>query len=80
MEYTYRQDRQARLEHLYAYRGLPISFSENDSHDTRSSSLVRIMLVRNGEQLSKILFLFVCTGPVACKTRKRARNEEKQGL
>ena len=26
VEYTYRQDKKATLEHLYAYSGLPISF------------------------------------------------------
>lgn len=26
VEYTYRQDKKATLEHLYAYGGLPISF------------------------------------------------------
>lgn len=26
VEYTYRQDKKASLEHLHAYRGLPISF------------------------------------------------------
>ncbi len=33
VEYAYRQDKKASLEHLYAYRGLPISFRRKSRHN-----------------------------------------------
>ena len=40
VEYTYRQDKKATLEHLYAYSGLPLSFRRK-TVDTMKRHAVR---------------------------------------